>query len=322
MNARKIKTQTLFYVVLALLIIVGVASAIIFKTTTTLKVNLYQQRSADAYQLAKAGVERAKVELANDWDNWTMDTDGNGMPKRDDPDKETTDLGKGEYWVNITNEGAGPPKWVRVESHGWVGQAHRVIEVELEQQVKSVPGSPTTNFSWRIYCGGAHRFGTCHEMISTEGCSSGCRTESCFWRKMPLRDLGYYYIDKNHKVSFGYLPDDNICRYPYGDTLTNPVGGSGNIPDGRQILGLYAYWGGGTYSYSYTYSDTPKDFKVYVRTPDAGELTHEDYYLTDPISPRDWNDGRVTFITSEGPPGSPVTQVTGAIARPGTWKEN
>ncbi|MBU2044395.1 MAG: hypothetical protein KJ977_05290 [Candidatus Omnitrophica bacterium] len=131
------KTQTLLYVSFALLAVSVVAAVVMTSVITNLKTASYQQKGMDAYQLAMAGVERAKVELANSWGWPGMDDGGDDDPHLGEAGSdETESLGDGQYWVAIADNVDGT---VTAISHGWVGDAHQVIEVIIEQVAGTVP---------------------------------------------------------------------------------------------------------------------------------------------------------------------------------------
>ncbi|MCF7907604.1 MAG: LamG domain-containing protein [Candidatus Omnitrophica bacterium] len=126
------KAQTLLYVGFVFLIVAMIAALVMTSTTNKLKVSRQQGKGAEAYQLAQAGLELAKVGLNSDWNNWTMDIGDDNIHHRGEVGlDETKTLGEGQYWVRVEDVGT---KGVRLISHGWFGDSHRIVVLELENQ--------------------------------------------------------------------------------------------------------------------------------------------------------------------------------------------
>jgi len=127
------KSQTLLYVGFALLAIVIVASTVMVTSITTQKTTQYQTKGTDAYQMAMAGIERAKQEFNADPAWAGMDLDLDGQPDND----ERFTLGDGQYWIWV--DPASPVNEIIIHSYGWVDDAFRVIEVRLNAVTTTTP---------------------------------------------------------------------------------------------------------------------------------------------------------------------------------------
>jgi len=138
-HSKSLKSQTLLYVGVALFIIAMVVGVVMLSSVTSLKTRQQQRKSGDAYQLALAGIERAKVELTNDWDNWTMDVGDDNDPHRNEAGlDETESLGQGQFWVRVQDVVPVNPDQLQIISHGWLGDAQRIIEVVVERTADSL----------------------------------------------------------------------------------------------------------------------------------------------------------------------------------------
>ena len=127
------KAQTLLYVGFVLLAVVVMAAVVMTSLVTIQKTTSYQRKGMDAYQLAMAGIERAKVELSNEW-SWPGldDIVEDDTPNRGTANDETLELGQGQYWVDLEDTIPYDANKVAIVSHGWVGDAHKAISAELE----------------------------------------------------------------------------------------------------------------------------------------------------------------------------------------------
>ncbi|MCF7907608.1 MAG: LamG domain-containing protein [Candidatus Omnitrophica bacterium] len=135
MKLKTSKTQTLLYVGFVLLAVAMITTIVITGTISSIKTANQQGKGAEAYQLAMAGIERAKTELTANWDTWTMDTLLDEDPHRGDTTglDETEALGEGQYWVRVLDTVPADPDKLWIISHGWVDDAHRIIEVEFQR---------------------------------------------------------------------------------------------------------------------------------------------------------------------------------------------
>ena len=140
--ARRAQTLllVLFLLVLAGVLVAGLAGM----WQAEISMRSLERDGLIAFYLAQAGIERAKVELENNWDWGGMDTNNDDVADN----SEKISLGDGTYWCDIVSRdetGAPTDRRATLKAHGWVRDAHRVIQVELEQIASGDP--PTYNYS-------------------------------------------------------------------------------------------------------------------------------------------------------------------------------
>jgi len=135
------KGQALLFVFFLLLIVGILGGALANMWQAEINTRFSEKEGLIAFYLTQAGIERAKIELKTDWDWMGMDSDNDNVA--DNSERES--LGDGSYWVDIVNRDDSDPahRQATVEAHGWIGNSHRVIQIELERE-ETNPGPPPT----------------------------------------------------------------------------------------------------------------------------------------------------------------------------------
>lgn len=127
------KGQALLLVFLLSSIVGILAGALGIMWRSEFRIRSFEEDSLAAFYLAETGVERAKVRLANNWDDLS-DISGN--------------LGREDFQVNIQNTTTDPNRPRRqISSRGSVGDRRRLIVVEVERVQTASGPPPVFNFS-------------------------------------------------------------------------------------------------------------------------------------------------------------------------------